>query len=91
MQIKKKRKIKYSGLVNDLTVENSHTYNVEGLAVHNSAAGCLISYLIRITKIDPIEYDLLFQRFYNSGRNTPDNVSFQEFTFEDFMHRETME
>ncbi len=40
-----------------------------------SAAGCLISYLIGITEVDPIEYDLLFERFYNSGRNTKDNVS----------------
>jgi len=40
-----------------------------------SAAGCLISYLVGITKIDPIEFDLLFERFYNSGRNTEDHVS----------------
>lgn len=40
-----------------------------------SAAGCLISYLIGITKIDPIEFDLLFERFYNSGRNTDDHIS----------------
>lgn len=40
-----------------------------------SAAGCLISYLIGITKIDPIEFDLLFARFYNAGRNTADYVS----------------
>jgi DNA polymerase-3 subunit alpha len=40
-----------------------------------SAAGCLISYLIGITQIDPIEFDLLFERFYNSGRNTEDNIS----------------
>lgn len=40
-----------------------------------SAAGCLISYLIGITQIDPIEYDLLFERFYNSGRNTEDHIS----------------
>jgi DNA polymerase-3 subunit alpha len=40
-----------------------------------SAAGCLISYLIGITEIDPIEYGLLFERFYNSGRNTGDHVS----------------
>lgn len=40
-----------------------------------SAAGCLISYLIGITKIDPIEYDLLFERFYNSGRNSGDHIS----------------
>lgn len=40
-----------------------------------SAAGCLISYLIGITKIDPIEFDLLFARFYNAGRNTADHIS----------------
>lgn len=40
-----------------------------------SAAGCLISYLLKITKIDPIEFDLLFARFYNAGRNTKDNIS----------------
>lgn len=40
-----------------------------------SAAGCLISYLIGITQIDPIEYDLLFERFYNAGRNTQDHIS----------------
>jgi len=33
-----------------------------------SAAGCLISYLIGITGIDPIPYNLLFSRFYNAGR-----------------------
>jgi DNA polymerase-3 subunit alpha len=40
-----------------------------------SAAGCLVSYLIGITNIDPIKYNLLFDRFYNSGRNTADRVS----------------
>jgi DNA polymerase-3 subunit alpha len=40
-----------------------------------SAAGCLVSYLIGITNIDPIKYNLLFDRFYNSGRNTKDRVS----------------
>lgn len=33
-----------------------------------SAAGCLISYLIGITLVDPIRYGLLFERFYNVGR-----------------------
>lgn len=33
-----------------------------------SAAGCLISYLIGITNIDPIPYNLLFSRFYNASR-----------------------
>lgn len=40
-----------------------------------SAAGCLISYLIGITQIDPVEYDLLFERFYNAGRNTGGHIS----------------
>ena len=40
-----------------------------------SAAGCLVSYLIGITSIDPIKYNLIFDRFYNSGRNTKDHVS----------------
>jgi len=40
-----------------------------------SAAGCLVSYLIGITSIDPIKYNLIFERFYNSGRNTKDRVS----------------
>jgi DNA polymerase-3 subunit alpha len=40
-----------------------------------SAAGCLVSYLIGITSIDPIRYNLIFERFYNSGRNTKDRIS----------------
>ena len=40
-----------------------------------SAAGCLVSYLIGITSIDPIKYDLIFERFYNTGRNTSDRIS----------------
>jgi len=33
-----------------------------------SAAGCLISYILGIVKIDPIEYDLIFERFLNENR-----------------------
>jgi len=40
-----------------------------------SAAGCLVSYLIGITSIDPIKYNLLFDRFYNAGRNTSGHIS----------------
>ncbi|MFH0891892.1 MAG: DNA polymerase III subunit alpha, partial [Candidatus Falkowbacteria bacterium] len=35
-----------------------------------SAAGSLVCYLVRITNIDPLKYDLLFERFLN-----PDRVS----------------
>jgi DNA polymerase-3 subunit alpha len=40
-----------------------------------SGAGCLVSYLIGITAVDPIEYGLLFERFYNAGRNSPGHIS----------------
>lgn len=40
-----------------------------------SAAGCLVSYLIGITQVDPIPYGLLFSRFYNEGRNAPGRIS----------------
>ena len=33
-----------------------------------SAAGCFISYLLDIVKIDPIEHKLLFERFLNENR-----------------------
>jgi DNA polymerase-3 subunit alpha len=33
-----------------------------------SAAGCCVAYCLRITGLDPIRYDLLFERFLNPGR-----------------------
>lgn len=33
-----------------------------------SVAGCLIAYLLDITTVDPIQYDLLFERFLNKTR-----------------------
>jgi len=49
-----------------------------------SAAGCLVSYLVDITQIDPIEYDLIFERFYSAGRNVPTHINFEEFQFSKF-------
>lgn len=40
-----------------------------------SAAGCLVSYLLNITSIDPLPFSLMFSRFYNAGRNTKDKIS----------------
>src|SRR3990172_7423365 len=34
-----------------------------------SAAGSLVSYVLGVTDIDPLAYDLLFERFLNPGRN----------------------
>jgi DNA polymerase-3 subunit alpha len=40
-----------------------------------SSAGSLVAFLSGITSIDPLPYGLLFERFYNAGRNTPGKVS----------------
>ena len=66
----KSRKIKkYKGKVHDLTIEKTHSYNIEGLGVHNSAAGSLLSWCLDITKIDPLRFSLYFERFLNPTRN----------------------
>ena len=42
-----------------------------GIAVgpgRGSAAGSIVSYCLRITDLDPLEYDLLFERFLNAER-----------------------
>ena len=33
-----------------------------------SAAGCAVAYALRITDLDPVKYDLLFERFLNPNR-----------------------
>lgn len=40
-----------------------------------SAAGCMVSYLTGITTVDPIPNGLIFERFYNAGRNSPGRVA----------------
>jgi DNA polymerase-3 subunit alpha len=35
-----------------------------------SAAGSLVAYALNITDLDPIEYDLIFERFLNPGRKS---------------------
>lgn len=69
MKLLKKKYRKYAGKVYDIGVSSKdHTYGVNGVTVHNSAGGCLVSYLLGITKLDPMKYDLLFERFLNVGR-----------------------
>ena len=55
----------------------------QGIAVgpgRGSAAGSFVSYLTKITDIDPIKYDLLFERFLNPDRiSMPDvDVDFSD-------------
>jgi DNA polymerase III subunit alpha len=68
MKLKSKAIIPYKGEVVDLCVENSHTYNVEGVAVHNSGGGSLVAYVLYITDLDPLFWDLPFARFLSVYR-----------------------
>ncbi len=40
-----------------------------------SVSGCLASYLSGITSVDPIPFGLIFERFYNAGRNSAGRIS----------------
>lgn len=53
-----------------------------------SAAGSVVAYALKITNIDPIAYDLLFERFLNPERiSLPDiDIDFDEDGREDVMH-----
>ena len=53
-----------------------------------SAAGCAVAYCLRITDLDPIRYDLLFERFLNPSRiSMPDIDMDFEARFRDEMIR----
>jgi DNA polymerase-3 subunit alpha len=57
----------------------------EGIAVgpgRGSGAGSLVAYALGITDLDPIEYDLLFERFLN-----PERVSLPDFDVDFCMER----
>lgn len=49
-------------------VEQAHRRQIMTGPGRGSAAGSLVSYLLGITQIDPLEYGLLFERFLNPER-----------------------
>ncbi len=49
-----------------------------------SAAGSLVAYCMQITGIDPIEHDLLFERFLNRGRAKRPQIEFKEFPMDKY-------
>lgn len=48
----------------------AHNNSIVSGPGRGSAGGCLISYLLEIIKIDPLDYDLLFSRFLNPERES---------------------
>ncbi|MGR3741861.1 DNA polymerase III subunit alpha [Companilactobacillus sp. DQM5] len=54
-------------------IKYAHENNIITGPGRGSAAGSLVAYALRITDVDPIKYDLLFERFLNPERiNMPD-------------------
>lgn len=57
----------YLLIVSDF-LEGAREQNVYVGPGRGSAAGSLVAYALDITRVDPIKYDLLFERFLNYGR-----------------------
>lgn len=64
--LKEKGAIPYMVMVGDI-IRFCHERKIR-VGVRGSAAGCLISYLVGISALDPIPWGLLFERFLNPGR-----------------------
>lgn len=65
--IKEKNFQNYFLIIADL-IEFSKKNGILAGPGRGSAAGSIISYLLNITKIDPLKYHLLFERFLNKSR-----------------------
>jgi DNA polymerase-3 subunit alpha len=57
----------YFLIVGDL-IRHARDNNIRVGPGRGSAAGCCVAYCLRIVDVDPIRYDLLFERFLNPGR-----------------------
>ena len=63
-------------------IRYAHDHGVAVGPGRGSGAGSLVAYSLRITDIDPIPYDLLFERFLN-----PERVSMPDFDIDFCMNR----
>jgi DNA-directed DNA polymerase III PolC len=66
--------IDYFLILDDLL--NNFVYKTGGSsgAGRGSASGSLILFILGVTKIDPLKYDLIFERFINEARTDPPDV-----------------
>jgi DNA polymerase III subunit alpha len=71
--IENKKLIDYFLVVWDF-VRFAHENNISIGPGRGSAAGSLLAYVLEITDIDPLKYDLLFERFLNPGRYDPPDI-----------------
>jgi error-prone DNA polymerase len=66
--IRQKRFSSYFLVVHDIVSRFPRTCG------RGSAAASVVSYILGITHVDPIKYDLYFERFLNHGRNDPPDI-----------------
>ena len=74
LKIRSATKFHHTGKVYDITVPEDTSYVGNAIAIHNSAAGSLVAYCLKITNIDPIHHGLLFERFLNPERKSMPDV-----------------
>ncbi len=74
LKIKNINKKQYIGKVYDITVPEDTSYIGNSIAIHNSAAGSLVAYALKITNIDPVHHGLLFERFLNPERKSMPDI-----------------
>lgn len=66
--IKEKNFSNYFLVVHDIVRRTPRTCG------RGSAAASIVSYLLGLTHVDPLKYDLFFERFLNSGRKDPPDI-----------------
>ncbi|MDJ0570574.1 MAG: DNA polymerase III subunit alpha [Pleurocapsa sp. MO_192.B19] len=74
LKIKSTTKFHHTGKIYDITVPKDTSYVGNAIAIHNSAAGSLVAYCLKITNIDPIHHGLLFERFLNPERKSMPDI-----------------
>ncbi|MGH9126224.1 MAG: DNA polymerase III subunit alpha, partial [Acidimicrobiales bacterium] len=55
-------------------IRHAHSRRIRVGPGRGSAAGCCVAYCLHIVEIDPIRYDLLFERFLNPGRRSMPDI-----------------
>ncbi|MGC0250440.1 PHP domain-containing protein [Pseudactinotalea sp. Z1748] len=58
----------HAGEIFDIEVPVDHSYMTDSYVVHNSSAGSAVSYALGIVGVDPLRFDLLFERFLDPTR-----------------------
>jgi DNA polymerase-3 subunit alpha len=74
IQIIKDKKMLDYFLVNWEILRDYRKRGFETGSARGSAAGSLLSWCLDITKIDPIQFGLYFERFLNPARNSPPDI-----------------